>query len=337
MRAADADAGVPAPQRTDATRSCSTCSTPRSSRSTRGGGQGPARRGDRRRSLAECDFNEFQIAHLNHPTAGRPSLRRISFFIRLWRRLGWTMRELDSYLMSLEGGVIPARTQQVSVVKRLIDSCSCEPRQCSRSGRTSTRAAPIRNKKSLFDETFLFGTPINRSWSTSRGRPRRLVTAAGPRPLTGRGSQDARAGRAWPQGGRDRSALADHRATSPRGAQQDLPDRDVFSHALGISVRRLLRLRRADWQRSVGPDGRSSPPPACGPDHQGVRALDIAGQSTAGRAMIQYYLTDFSKPGDTSVAKRADLDTSAQRARRPLSAEIACVAASLRTTPTRRR
>ncbi len=98
----------------------------------------------------ECNYNEYQIAHLNVA-----SLRRISFFIRLWRKLGWSMRELDRYLMAREGNVVPSSLTQVSVFKRLATILNLSPVELlAFFGDIDTRRTD-RQKKSLFDEVFL--------------------------------------------------------------------------------------------------------------------------------------------------------------------------------------
>jgi hypothetical protein len=112
--------------------------------------------------LVQCNINEFQLAHLNEAT-----LLRMSFFIRLWRKLGWTMRELDHYLMAMEGGNLPAvdpagttfasKLVRLSMVQRLIEELKLPPRTVTAFWTPiETRRSP-QNPKSLFDETFLDG------------------------------------------------------------------------------------------------------------------------------------------------------------------------------------
>jgi hypothetical protein len=115
-------------------------------------------------SLSECDVNEFQIAHLTEAV-----LQRISFFVRLWRKLGWTMRELDRYLVELEGNDIPAldagsselggRLLRVSHVGRLMGELKLGPRTVVAFFRPMDRRRTERNPKSLFDEVYLVGSP----------------------------------------------------------------------------------------------------------------------------------------------------------------------------------
>ena len=50
-----------------------------------------------------CDTSKLIVANLTNQVQ---VLNRIHLFIRLWRRLGWTMRELDRAIMALNAGVI---------------------------------------------------------------------------------------------------------------------------------------------------------------------------------------------------------------------------------------
>ncbi|KYF55782.1 hypothetical protein BE08_14620 [Sorangium cellulosum] len=104
--------------------------------------------------LVECNYNEFQIAHLNTDT-----LRRVSFFVRLWRKLGWSMRELDAYLMGLEGGDIPADFVRIAQVKRLIDAMKLSPLDVVAWWADLDTRRSGRIEKSRFDEVFLVGAP----------------------------------------------------------------------------------------------------------------------------------------------------------------------------------
>lgn len=117
--------------------------------------------------LAECNYNEFQVAHLNLAT-----LRRISFFIRLWRKLGWTMRELDRYLMELEGASIPepdsdgsttgddpSRFLRLSLIRRLATELKLAPLSVMAFYRPLDTRRTKRNPRSLFDDVFMKGSP----------------------------------------------------------------------------------------------------------------------------------------------------------------------------------
>jgi|GEM_PF-2733320 len=115
-------------------------------------------------SLIECDVNEFQVVHLTEQL-----LQRISVFVRLWRKLGWTMRDVDRYLVGLEANEIPAldpestavggRLLRLSLVKRLSDELRLAPRAVVAFFRPMDRRRTKRNPKSLFDEVFLDGSP----------------------------------------------------------------------------------------------------------------------------------------------------------------------------------
>ncbi|WP_441291589.1 neuraminidase-like domain-containing protein [Sorangium sp. KYC3313] len=104
--------------------------------------------------LVECNYNEFQIAHLNTDT-----LRRVSFFVRLWRNLGWSMRELDAYLMSLEDGNIPDNLVRLAQVKRLADELKLSPLDVVAWWANLDTRRTGRIEKSRFDEVFLVGAP----------------------------------------------------------------------------------------------------------------------------------------------------------------------------------
>src|SRR5207253_1766365 len=102
--------------------------------------------------LSECNYNNFQIAHLNGPT-----LRRVSVFVRLWRKLGWTMREVDRYLMDIEGGLIPNDFVTLAQVKRLVDQTKLKPLTIFAWWWTMDIRRTPRILKSLFDQVFLVG------------------------------------------------------------------------------------------------------------------------------------------------------------------------------------
>jgi hypothetical protein len=284
-------------------------------------------------ALAECDFNQFQIAHLNDAVAGRPTLRRISFFIRLWRRLGWTMRDLDSYLMSLEGGVIPANLNQVFLVKRLADQLQLEPRQVVAFWSNIDTRRTDRNKKSLFDQIFLIGTPDQPELVDLE-----QVAQGGSVPLIGMAPSNA---------GED---LRNHVRA---GLQLKAAEIDLLWPATGsVTVAMLSQLYRiATFSRALGvsvvdyfdlialtgtdpfPAAIASPPASL--TSRIVKVFDAV--TDIGRAQstsmspgeIQYYLTDFSEAGDKFVAKREDLNAAAQR----LALSVGEITASLPSLP----
>ena len=61
--------------------------------------------------LIDCNYNTLQLAHLNLPT-----LQRIAFFVRLWRKLGWSMREVDRYLVS-PAQALAYKTGQLEILR----------------------------------------------------------------------------------------------------------------------------------------------------------------------------------------------------------------------------
>ncbi|HYV06357.1 MAG TPA: neuraminidase-like domain-containing protein, partial [Blastocatellia bacterium] len=63
-----------------------------------------------------CDLSKLIIANLNEP-----ELARIHRFIRLWQKLGWTMRDLDRAITALAHGAIDWTDflRQISLIERL--------------------------------------------------------------------------------------------------------------------------------------------------------------------------------------------------------------------------
>jgi hypothetical protein len=102
--------------------------------------------------ISECNYNNFQIAHFNEPT-----LRRVSVFVRLWRKLGWSMREVDRYLMDIEGGLVPNDLVTLAQVKRLIDQSKQKPLAIIAWWWPMDTRRTSRILKSLFDQVFLAG------------------------------------------------------------------------------------------------------------------------------------------------------------------------------------
>jgi hypothetical protein len=284
-------------------------------------------------ALAECDFNQFQIAHLNDPAAGPPTLRRMSFSIRLWRSLGWTMRDLDTYLMSLEGGVIPGNFTQLFLVKRLADQLQLDAREVFAFWSDLDTRRTDRNKRSFFDEIFLIGTP---------GQPE-LVDLE----QVARGNAVPLAGTAPASAGEDLRAHV-RAGLRLKAAEIDLlwPTTGsltvstlsqiyriaTFSHAIGISV-----VDYFDLVALTGNDPFPAPPasPPIALATQIVAAFDAIADSARARstnmsvAEIEYYLTDFSKAGDKFVPKREDLNAAAQR----LALSVAEIATALPDLP----
>lgn len=104
--------------------------------------------------LIDANYTEFRLTNL---TATK--LPRISFFLRLWRKLGWSMADVDAYLMQLEGGLVPANLARLALVKRVIDKLRLAPRHALALWSPIQRRRTERKPKSVFDEVFLVGSP----------------------------------------------------------------------------------------------------------------------------------------------------------------------------------
>lgn len=107
--------------------------------------------------ILECNYNQFQLAGLNEPT-----LLRISFFLRLWRRLGVSMRELDRYLMKLDGGHedgLPSNLVKLYQVRRLSEELGIPFDSMHALWANIDTKRTERAPRSFFDEVFLVGDP----------------------------------------------------------------------------------------------------------------------------------------------------------------------------------
>ncbi len=163
-------------------------------------------------ALTTCDITQFQIAHLNDPHWADSTLRRISFFIRLWRHLGWTMHEVDRYLMTLTPAphAHPARPQADLPGQAPHRPARARAARCLRLlGRH--RHPPQRpQSEEPLRSTVPGGQPRSAGARGSRDRGAGGLgdaLDAAPR----RGHQGPRAGRAPAQEGRDRRSLARRR------------------------------------------------------------------------------------------------------------------------------
>src|SRR5690606_26247467 len=104
-----------------------------------------------------CNYNQFQLAGLNEPT-----LLRISFLLRLWRRLGVSMRELDRYLMKLDGGHddgLPSNLVKLYQVRRLSEELGIPFDSMHALWANIDTKRTERAPRSFFDEVFLVGDP----------------------------------------------------------------------------------------------------------------------------------------------------------------------------------
>lgn len=111
--------------------------------------------------LQECDYNRFVLANLTEDV-----LRRISFFLRLRAKLGWSIRELDRVLMLLGDWVTVDDVEMVAIPENFVRIA-----QVVRLSRVLNRPATSllgywvdldlrrsgRQPKSLFDEVYLRG------------------------------------------------------------------------------------------------------------------------------------------------------------------------------------
>ena len=107
--------------------------------------------------ILECNYNQFQLAGLNEPT-----LLRISFFLRLWRRLGVSMRELDRYLMKLDGGHgdgLPSHLVKLYQVRRLSEELGLPFGSMHALWADIDTKRTERGPRSFFDDVFLVGDP----------------------------------------------------------------------------------------------------------------------------------------------------------------------------------
>ncbi len=69
---------------------------------------------------SDCDLAEMAIHHLNGNRLDDGALQRINRFIRLWRKLGWSMRDLDKALIALNAQrITPQLLRQLAEVVRL--------------------------------------------------------------------------------------------------------------------------------------------------------------------------------------------------------------------------
>ncbi|WP_437990437.1 neuraminidase-like domain-containing protein [Sorangium sp. So ce145] len=248
--------------------------------------------------LVECNYNEFQIAHLNSNT-----LRRISFFVRLWRKLGWSMRELDAYLMGLEGGNIPSNLVRLAQVKRLVDELRVPPLDVVAWWAALDTRRTGRVKKSLFDEVFLVGAP---SQAEYQGLERvRLGATINLSTVTDDEDYPAHIRAALRLKSADIERLWEAVIESQPGTNLGLAELTkmyrvaTFSRAMGLSVAEFY-----DLTALVG-----SPFTTGGADLQAailntyaaIRELKRARATRMSAAEIAYYLRHESEPGDAFI------------------------------------
>ncbi|WP_437635614.1 neuraminidase-like domain-containing protein [Sorangium sp. So ce854] len=270
--------------------------------------------------LAGCNYNEFQIAHLNPNT-----LRRISFFVRLWRKLGWSMRELDAYLVGLEGGSIPADLVRLSQVKRLVDELKVPPLGVIAWYAALDTRRTGRIKKSLFDEVFLVGAPNQPEYRglerVQRGEAIDLTA------LTDDEDYPAHLRAALRLKGDDIERLWSAVMGSPPSTSLGLVELTkmyraaTLSRAMGLSVAELYDLTALVGSPFVGGGDVEA---AILNTHAAIRELERARATRMSAAEIAYYLRDESAPGDAFVPAPEDMDLAVQR--------LSAAAAEIETT-----
>lgn len=124
--------------------------------------------------IQECDYGRFRIANTvpaqpeDLPLLSTGALRRIRFFLRLRRALGWDMRTLDRYLMLVErfeintfttGNQIPGDLIRVSQVVRLADELKLDVDEVLLLLQDLPTRRTERHPKSAFAEVYLRGAP----------------------------------------------------------------------------------------------------------------------------------------------------------------------------------
>ena len=282
-------------------------------------------------ALTQCDVTQFQIAHLNDPNFGPKTLGRISFFIRLWRRLGWSMLELDRYLMTVTDfpgfpvPQIPQNLIQVSQVQRTIDRLGIPAQAVFALWADVDTRRSVRNPKSLFDQVFLVGSP-----DQPELKDLETVAEGGSVTLPGTSSAPGEDIKAHVRAALRLTSIEIDFLWPDSVTSIDLAFLSVIyrnatlSQALGISVIDLNDLQVLTGQDPFDTAGTlfSARIPATF-----AALLEFArAQSTQMTpAAMTYYLTDVGKTGDPSVPSLADLETFAQR----LSTSIAGIATSL--------
>src|SRR5439155_6831397 len=69
---------------------------------------------------AQCDLNVTTMKHLDGTSLPDPTWRRIITFIRLWRKLGWSMSDLDQTITALQAtDITPKLLQGLAQVVRV--------------------------------------------------------------------------------------------------------------------------------------------------------------------------------------------------------------------------
>jgi len=131
-----------------------------------------------------CNYYRFQLTNL---TEGGQSLRLglINHILRLRRLLGWTIRDIDRYLMVLEGGSVPSALTVLSQFQRLTQSWRLEVREgmCLLADLDLRRTG--RNPRSQFDEFYKKGASSTPEFSAIEQLGQSTLTSV---PITGWGT-----------------------------------------------------------------------------------------------------------------------------------------------------
>ncbi|WP_437943248.1 neuraminidase-like domain-containing protein [Sorangium sp. So ce281] len=258
----------------------------------------------------ECNYNEFQIAHLNTDT-----LRRVSFFVRLWRKLGWSMRELDAYLMSLEDGNIPATLVRLAQVKRLADELKLSPLDVVAWWANLDTRRTGRIEKSRFDEVFLVGAPSQAEYQGLErvriGATVNLATVADDE------DYPAHLRAALRLNSTDIDRLWGEVILSQPGTNLGLAELTemyrvaTFSRAMGLSVAEFYDL--AALVGNPFAEGAADLQAAILNTYAAIREFERARATRMSAAEIAYYLRNESGPGDPFAPTAEDMTRAVQR------------------------
>lgn len=285
-------------------------------------------------ALPDCNYNAFEIAHLD-----ATALERMSLFLRLWRKLGWSMRDVDCYLTGIEGGfLVPAsvpatggtdasRFLQLAQFKRLVDDLKLEPREAVALFCDIDTRRTSRTPRSLFDSVFLSGSPTQPEYQefekVARGGSIQLSLLTGDVDL----QASLRAALRLSRDEMDRlwEACVSSSATLTLEILSRMYRIAVLSHALKLTV-----LEYFDLVDLIG----NSPVPATNYSdpaarragllnaHAVLQQFAIARQVPARAAELTYYLTDRKKPTD-AFAPSAAMVSSAVAALAAAAAQVA--------------
>lgn len=274
-------------------------------------------------ALAECNVDEFQIAHLTAQV-----LQRISFFVRLWRKLGWTMRELDRYLVQLSDNhiLVPgdasgdATIVRLFQVRRLCDELGLTPRAVFAFFRPIHTRRTERNPKSLFDELFLNGLPTQPELIALERVARGEVVVLSTLPA----ETDLRAHVRGALGlkSEDIDLLWSRFVGDASGASLNLEKltgifrNATLATALGLSVRELFDFEALIVEGTILPEVSvdvSNLTAAIALVHVALRELRVARTARISAAEMHYYLTDAHDPEDPFTPLAKDLEAAAQR------------------------